>query len=357
MIRLLAACALTVLAACAPRPAETPQPEGPQTVSVLAAAETAPVASLDDAADDPAIWRNAANPAESLIIGTDKKAGLHAYGLDGAIRARLPDGLLNNVDLRADVLVNGAPAIVLAASDRTDLQNGHLALYTLTPPPEVAITPLARFPAEIGEAYGVCLYRRAADQALFAFLIAKDGQTRQFALDFTGPAPKATIVRRFAIASQAEGCVADDRTGELYIGEENLGVWRYSAEPDGLGEGAMFAKIDNAWLTADVEGLAIAPAGGRAGRLIVSSQGDNAYALFDLETAQPLGRFRIADGPAIDGTVETDGIELALGDFGASFPGGVFVAQDGDNAPEAQNFKLVRWADVEAALGAPSGNN
>ena len=44
-------------------------------------------------------------------------------------------------------------------------------------------------------------------------------------------------------------------------------------------------------------------------------------------------------------------IDLAIGDFGPSFPGGLFVAQDGMNAPAAQNFKLVPWAQIAAALG------
>jgi 3-phytase len=29
----------------------------------------------------------------------------------------------------------------------------------------------------------------------------------------------------------------------------------------------------------------------------------------------------------------------------------LFVAQDGMNAPAAQNFKLVNWSDVRRALG------
>ena len=62
------------------------------------------------------------------------------------------------------------------------------------------------------------------------------------------------------------------------------------------------------------------------------------------------GRFRIGGG-AIDGTSDTDGIELALGDFGPAYPQGLFVAQDGDNAPDTQNFKYVSWAKVKAALG------
>ena len=44
-------------------------------------------------------------------------------------------------------------------------------------------------------------------------------------------------------------------------------------------------------------------------------------------------------------------IELAAGNFGSDYPDGLFVAQDGQNAPEAQNFKLVSWKDIKAALG------
>ena len=56
------------LAACA----TTPMPGDP-AVPVYAVAETVPVATAnEDAADDPAIWRNAASPSDSLIVATDK---------------------------------------------------------------------------------------------------------------------------------------------------------------------------------------------------------------------------------------------------------------------------------------------
>lgn len=41
---------------------------------------------------------------------------------------------------------------------------------------------------------------------------------------------------------------------------------------------------------------------------------------------------------------------MAPGNFGPDYPGGLFVAQDGDNTPSAQNFKLVSWRDILAAL-------
>ena len=155
------------------------------------------------------------------------------------------------------------------------------------------------------------------------------------------------------LATQSEGCVVDDRTATLYVGEETVGVWRFDARPTGDVAGIPFARVDGRTLVADTEGLAIAPDGASGGHLVVSSQGDNAYTLYRLADGAFAGRFRIAAG-RFGATSETDGIELALGDFGPDFPGGLFVAQDGDNRPAAQNFKLVAWDDIRrSALETP----
>ena len=45
--------------------------------------ETESVSSIGDAADDPAIWFNQANPTKSLIFGTDKRKGIHVYDIYG----------------------------------------------------------------------------------------------------------------------------------------------------------------------------------------------------------------------------------------------------------------------------------
>lgn len=85
------------------------------------------------------------------------------------------------------------------------------------------------------------------------------------------------------------------------------------------------------------------------GWLVASSQGDNAYALYRLPGMEPAGRFRIVEGQ-LGSTEETDGIELVRGNFGKDYPAGLFIAQDGNNAPAAQNFKLVSWRDVMKQL-------
>ncbi|PZU10188.1 phytase [Sphingomonas sp.] len=316
-------------------------------VTVQARGETAAVATANaDAADDPAIWRNPADPAASLIVATDKQAGLHVYGLDGTDRSFLDAGRVNNVDLR-DM---GAAGIIVAASDRGDPLHAKLALFRLDPA-TATLTPLARIDVGAGEAYGVCLYREGA--VLHAFNIIKDGTIRQIELSLVGGAAQGRIVREMKLGTQSEGCVTDERTHQLYVAEEDVGIWRFDARAAGSTAPIRVAAADGVHLVADAEGLAIAASGPRdGGYLVVSSQGDSAYALYRLSDDSYVGRFRIVAGK-VGGTEETDGIEIATGDFGPGFPGGLMVVQDGVNPPRAQNFKLLAWGDVARALRLP----
>jgi 3-phytase len=334
------------IAGCAPL--ASPAPVGTATIAALR--ETAAVASQDDAADDPAIWVNTRAPGQSLIIATDKKAGLGVYTLDGALRSALAAGRVNNVDLRSGVMIAGKPSVLVAASDRTIEGLGKLALFILDPK-TATLSRLASINADVIEAYGACLYR-ARGGALFAFIVGKDGSVVQIALDLAGVVPAGKIVRRFNLASQSEGCVADDRTGDLYIGEERAGVWRFSASPDGGTMGRMIAPVDGVHLVADTEGVAIAAQGQRGGYLVVSSQGDSAYALYLLPELTYAGRFRIGDnGKGIGGTSDTDGIDVTTASLGRDLEGGMLIAQDGNNVPKTQNFKMIAWRDVLKALG------
>jgi 3-phytase len=316
--------------------------------SVQARAETAAVATANaDAADDPAVWRNPADPAASLIVGTDKKAGLYVYGLDGKVRDFNDAGQVNNVDLRGEVAIGGAPGVLVVASDRTDLAHARLALFRLDTA-TAKLVPLGKVDAGRGEAYGVCLYRDAG--GVSAFMVLKDGAIHQVALDLSGPVPAGRIVRTLKLATQSEGCAVDERSGRLYVAEEDVGLWRFAAGAGADPTPVKVAAADGRNLVADAEGVAVAAEGEAGGYVLVSSQGDNAYAVYDLTDERYVGRFRIVAG-ALGATQETDGIEVMVGDFGPGFPGGLFVAQDGVNPPRAQNFKLVAWSDIKAALG------
>lgn len=332
--KLLSLAALAAsLAGCA---ASAPAIRGLPPVQVTASGETQPVGTnRADAADDPAIWIDPANPNRALIVATDKKAGLHVYDLAGKDIAFTQAGLVNNVDVAGDIIV---------ASDRNDEMSAALAVFRLdaaTP----AITALGRAPAGAGEAYGLCLKKSAPGQPITAALIVKDGTVRVGTVGIDGT-PTFTVQWEHKIPTQSEGCVFDGDT--LYVGEEVGGIWEL--KPDGKTATArMVASVDNQRLVADVEGLATIDYKGQR-YLLASSQGDNAYAVFRLPGVEYVGRFAVAVG-AFGATSETDGIEAVAGNFGPAFPDGIFLAQDGDNGALAQNFKLVRWDQIAAALG------
>ena len=331
---LLTSLAVTsLLAGCAGR---EPVITGLPPVQVTASGETQPVGTnRADAADDPAVWIDPANPNRALIVATDKKAGLHVYDLAGKDLAFIKGGLVNNVDMAGDIIV---------ASDRNDSMTAHLAVFRLdgTKP---SIAALGRAAAGAGEAYGLCLKKSAPGEPITAALIVKDGSVRVGTLAIDGT-PSFTVQWEHKIATQSEGCVFDGDT--LYVGEEVGGIWEL--KQNGTAATArMVAPVDNQRLVADVEGLATIDHKGQR-YLIASSQGDNAYAVFVLPSMEYVGRFAVAAG-AFGATSETDGIEAVAGNFGPAFPDGIFLAQDGDNAPKAQNFKLVRWDQIAAALG------
>ena len=325
----------SLLAGCA---ASGPVITGLPPVRVTASAETAPVGTgRADAADDPAVWVDPANPNRVLIVATDKKAGLHLYDLSGKDIAFTRAGLVNNVDVAGNIIV---------ASDRNDGVNAHLAVFHLDPG-KPAIAALGRASAGTGEAYGLCLKKSAAGEPITAALIVKDGTVRVGTLTLAeGAEPNFAVAWEHKIPTQSEGCVFDGDT--LYVGEEDAGIWRLVPGAAGV-TASLVAPVDNQRLVADVEGLATIDHKGQR-YLIASSQGDNAYAVFRLPAMDYVGRFAVAAGE-FGATSETDGIEAVAGNFGAAYPDGIFIAQDGDNAPNAQNFKIVRWDQIAAALG------
>lgn len=343
---------ITLLGACSAvkngdGPSESAKP-------VFATVETEPVASANDAADDPAIWVHPTDPARSLIIGTDKKNGLDVYDLRGKRVQTLSDGRMNNVDLRYDFPLGGQKIAIVAATNRTDQT---LALYGVDADGRLSNVADGKIATGLADPYGLCMYR-SSDGAYFVF--ANDGDTgafKQWQLEARGNKVGARVVREFLVGSQAEGCAADDGTGHLYVAEEDVGLWRYSASPSGGDARTQIDSVAGGHLTDDAEGVTIFYGPGESGYLIVSSQGSNEYNVYRRDGGNAfIGKFAIVASPeGVDGTSDTDGIDVTSASLGSAFPHGVFVAQDGKNtAPSAaQNFKLVPWEAIATALSLP----
>ena len=316
---------------------------------VLPTAQTDSVERYGDAADDPAIWVHPTSPADSLILGTDKKAGLYVYDLQGRTRQFLEVGRLNNVDLRYGIDVAGRRWDIAVATNR-DHNSLHLFLID---PASGKVQEAGQIATGMKDIYGICLYQD--DQRLYAFANDKSGVIEQWQL-LGGDSITGKRVRELKVASQPEGCVADEQQQRLFVGEEDRAVWVFAAGAD-QPVTATEVKAAGEVLVDDIEGLALYQTDDR-NWLVVSSQGDNSYVILEADSPYAVvGKFRIGMNAqaGIDGASETDGLDVTSVDLGGDYERGLLVVQDGRNRlPDApQNYKIVAWKDIEAMLEKP----
>jgi 3-phytase len=334
------------------------------TKKVTASVQTTPVANAGDAADDPAIWVHPTDPGQSLILGTNKQAGLVVYALDGHQVQSLADAKLNNVDVRQAVAWNTPAAkpakIDLAAAGGRDDASIHV--YRIDPKSR-KLSKLGSAKTGLAECYGFCLYRPTAGPhagKLFAFANDKSGVIEQWLLEPRADSLAATLVRRWAVASQPEGMAADDDARTLYLGEERRGLWRFPADPaaDGPNQNVPATLIDETTpkgrITPDIEGIAIYRGKNDTGYVIISAQGASEFLIYRRESKnQFVGSFAIAATPTMDAVQESDGIEVTSSSLGALFPFGAFISQDGVVPGKNQNFKVVAWDAIAKAFQPP----
>jgi len=322
-----------------------------------------------ESADDAAVWIHPTDPALSLIIGNNKDTGdpqwgLHVYDVDGNPLSSVTGAKQNNLDVGYGFLLGGSRVDILASTNRTDQT---IDLFTIDPATRT-LRPAGSVPSGFGDPYGLALWHDWNRDAFHVFISDNDsnGSIRQFELTGAGGSIGGTLRREWNVGSLTEGLVVDDARRSLFVGEEDVGIWRYDADPAAptgpahrlpIGRGAGQVKAR------DVEGLALLHVGdprAERGYLLVSEQGNHSYAILerfdhdgDGSLYEYLDRFSIVAGNGVDGTTDTDGIEAVGTALGGTFPQGLFIAQDGSDDAGGQNYKLVSWADVIAA--APGG--
>ncbi len=322
--------------------------------TVTPAAET-PALHDDEAggnadADDPAIWRNTADPGRSLVIATAKEGGLRVYDLGARLVQSLPaprppaeddaPGRYNNVDLVTGLRTPTGRTDVAVVSDRG---NDRLRIYRIDASkpasPLTDITDPAAAPVfstgqtEINEqrtAYGLATWQDTATGRTYA-LVSQRERTRLALVELT-PTASGTVTYRkvrtldlpasFRLPDgttwspcaepgelpQVEGMVVDPADGTLYAGQEDIGIWRIRADLTGKPElvdkvrefgvpGVYDEETEECaagadpgfggdHLSADVEGLALYQEKDGDGYLLASSQGDDTFALYDREVGE-----------------------------------------------------------------------
>jgi 3-phytase len=311
-----------------------------QPIQIKPTLETQAVGLRGDVMDDPAIWHHPTVAEQSIILATDKRAGLKAYDMRGELVQQLDVGRLNNVDVRYGMQWRGSKHDVAVASLR---DNNSLQLFAIAA--DGQISDAGTVPTTMRNIYGLCQYHSKKTGEQFVFVNDKSGLIEQYQLISDGQNWQAKLVRSLQVPSQPESCVADDDNGSLYLGEEDEAIWRFAAEPDAATTGEVLVKADGKALVADIEGLALIKHQGRI-MMLVSSQGNDSYIIYDTKAPyQQLLHFRVTTNPelGLDGSSETDGLDLTQQSLGAGFSQGALVVQDGRNRmPEhGQNMKLI----------------
>src|SRR3546814_17152731 len=91
----------------------------------------------------------------------------------------------------------------------------------------------------------------------------KAGVIRRYRVTAGASGPQVAMTGAFKVGGQPEGCVVDDEAGRLYVGEEDVAIWRFHVDaPEGT-RPVQVAAIDGIRLTADVERRAVMPDRGK----------------------------------------------------------------------------------------------
>lgn len=262
--------------------------------------------------DDPAIWVNRAQPAESLILVTDKspEGAIYVIGLDGKIREKSPMiARPNNVDVRGDI------AVV------TERLKNQLRVFRVSAT-KPHLTELGKVPT-FEAPMGIGLYQTKKGE-LHAVVSRKSGPDgaylHQYRIRIDGNQATGEKIREFGRFSggadnEIEAVVVDDRRGLIYYSDEGCCLRVYHADPaKGNSEIAAFGQGE--WKR-QREGLALYKGG-----LIATDQIPGAS---EFRVYGPDRKLRHVWTTTAD---STDGIDATSTPLGPKFPHGLLVVMN-----------------------------
>jgi myo-inositol-hexaphosphate 3-phosphohydrolase len=300
--------------------------------------------------DDPAIWVNKNDPAQSLIIGTDKEdgGGLYVFDLQGKIikEKGIPDlQRPNNVDIAYGYKLNGKPIDIAVTTERSKNQ---LRVFSVPDMKPIDGGGLAVFEdRDKKDPMGVALFTNPKDGIVYAIVGPKDGPSKgylcQYRIDNDGKGKvKLTKIRDFGNYSgikEIEAIAVDNELGYVYCSDETFGVRKYYADPaNGDEELALFGTKE---FGRDIEGISIYKNDNGTGYILISDQQQNTFNIFSREGSDgnPHNHKFIKSVELM--TLESDGSEVTSVNLGGEFPLGMFVAMSTD-----KTFHIYDWRDI-----------
>lgn len=328
--------ALLSLGACQP---------GAQKESSTTIAGIKPVVVTDKTptdTDDPAIWVNPQDPAQSLIIGTDKgedNGGLFVFNLAGELVDSLsvyPLMRPNNVDVEYGFRWDTVLVDIAVCTERN---TNSIRVFRL---PEMEAIDQGGIPVfadqEQRAPMGISLYKDK-EGAIHAIVSRKEGPTENYlqmlrlTYDTNGfvVADQSRYFGKFSGKKEIEALFVDDAASHLYYSDENFGTRKYDLNT--LQELGVFGAED---FLEDNEGISLALDSNEY--LLISDQQAHAFNVYDRQSNRFITKFGVE-------AIESDGSETYIGYLNEQFPEGIFVAMS-----EGAVFHYYDWRDIRRLL-------
>jgi 3-phytase len=302
--------------------------------------------------DDPAIWIHPTDPAQSLILGTDKggdlgDGALYVFNLRGQEQRektvrniRRP----NNVDVAYKFTLNGVNVDIAVCTERN---TNSIRVFSLPDMKAIDNGGISVFENDsLRLPMGIALYTNYSDGKIYAIVGRKSGPTDgsylwQYLLRDTLGYVSAKLVRKFGNYSgknEIESIAVDNELGYVYYSDEGVGVRKYYAHPDS--SSTELALFGTTGFADNQEGISIYKFDDGTGYILISDQQANRFNIFPREGTNN----GIHDHPILTSiycsTIDSDGNDvthLAL----PGFPHGLFVAMSGN-----KTFQLYKWEDL-----------
>lgn len=315
--------------------------------------------ALPNDADDPAIWINPKDGAQSRILGNDKHegtGGLYVFDLQGKIVQKItPLDRPNNVDVVQGIKV-GEKTLDLAVV--TERKQEQLKIYSIDESGTLTdVTGKTKIlPESTGEQkapMGVALWKKP-DGTADVFVSPKEGPKLGYIAQYKlvageGGKVDVSFVRRLGSFSgltkegegEIEAMVVDQGAGMLYFSDERAAIKRLPADPASKAGEFSFGRDT---YQGDREGLAVIKFD-KSKWLLSSDQIEGGSKLFVWDIGGRLPRrAAIIPTPADS----TDGLEATTANLGTEFPEGILVMMNSKD----KNFMIFDLREVKRAVSA-----
>lgn len=305
--------------------------------------------------DDPAIWIDRNNKANSIIIGTDKhrkNGGLYVFTLDGKIDSRRSvTGLkrMNNVDIAYGLKCADTAIDIAIATER---DRNMIRIFRLPDMKAIDNGGIEVFAGDsLRSPMGIAIYTRPADRAVFAIVSRKAGPADNYLEQYLLTAVNtetvaAKPVRKFGKFSgkkEIESIAVDNELGFVYYSDEQYGIRKYYADPQkGNEELAVFGQGD---FKDDNEGISIYKFDDGTGYILVSDQAANSFNVYPRQgSSSNANEHKRITGIPMSAN-QSDGSDVTSESL-PGFEGGLFVAMSADST-----FQLYSWKEIAQKAG------